>query len=160
MVREGFDLVYGAGHVGLMGVVADAVLDAGGKVFGVIPQTLVDRELAHARLTELLVVTTMHERKKAMADRAVGFIALPGGFGTLDETFEMLTWSQLKIHRKPVAWLNVAGFFDPLLKWIERAIETDFVQEKNRRLFFVESDVDQLLREFRRRLETSPPFPS
>ncbi len=158
MVRHGFDLVYGAGHVGLMGVVADAVLDAGGKVVGVIPQSLVDRELAHGRLSELLIVSTMHERKKAMADRASGFIAIPGGFGTLDETFEMLTWSQLKIHQKPVAWMNVAGFFDPLLQWIDHAIDTDFVQEKNRRLFFVETDPELLLQEITQRL-ANPGFP-
>ena len=152
MVRHGFDLVYGAGHIGLMGILADAVLDAGGKVVGVIPQSLVDRELAHGRLTELEIVETMHQRKKSMADRAAGFIALPGGYGTLDETFEMLTWCQLKIHRKPIAWLNVVGYFDLLLRWIDHAIEADFVQEKNRDLFYVDDDADRLIAEMQRRL--------
>src|SRR5262245_12742237 len=114
LARRGLGLVYGGGHVGLMGVVADAVLRAGGEVIGVIPQALVERELAQAGLTRLEVVDTMHQRKARMADLADAFVALPGGFGTCDELFEILTWSQLGLHARPVGLLNVAGFFDPL----------------------------------------------
>ena len=143
--RHRLGLVFGAGHVGLMGVVADAVLAAGGEAVGVIPQGLVDLELAHGRLTELHVVRSMHERKALMADLADGFVALPGGYGTLDETFEILTWAQLGLHRKPVALLNTAGFFDPLLAWVERAVEEDFIKERYRGLLLVETEPEVLL---------------
>src|SRR5947209_6252539 len=134
LVARGLDLVYGAGHVGLMGVLADAVLNAGGEVIGVIPQALVDRELAHQGLTELHVVGTMHQRKALMADLADGFAALPGGFGTADELFEILTWAQLGLHAKPVGLLNVAGFFDPLLGWIDTCVGERFLRPEHRRL--------------------------
>src|SRR5438270_7658744 len=118
LVRAGLGLVFGAGHVGLMGVLADAVLAAGGEAIGVIPQGLVDQELAHRSLTRLEVVGSMHERKARMAELADGFLALPGGYGTLEELFEVVTWKQLRLHAKPIGLLNAAGFFDPLLAWI------------------------------------------
>jgi uncharacterized protein (TIGR00730 family) len=145
MVRRGYGLVFGAGHIGLMGVLADAVRQQGGETIGVIPQSLVDRELADRELTELRIVESMHDRKALMAALSDAFIALPGGFGTLDELFEILTWAQLKFHDKPIGMLNTAGFFDPLLAWIDRAIAEDFVKAKNRELLIVESDVEKLL---------------
>lgn len=132
MARRGIGLVYGAGHIGLMGVLADAALQAGGTVIGVIPQALVDRELAHRALTKLHVVGSMHERKAKMAELSDAFLALPGAYGTADETFEMLTWNQLKIHNKPVGLLNVAGFFDPLLAWIDRCVADDLLKPRYR----------------------------
>src|SRR5580765_5240854 len=145
LVRRGFGLVFGAGHIGLMGVLADAVRNAGGETIGVIPQSLVDRELADQRLTELRIVESMHDRKALMASMSDAFIALPGGFGTLDELFEILTWRQLKFHAKPIGMLNIAGFFDPLLAWIDQSIAEDFVKPKNRELLIVEKDVEKLL---------------
>jgi uncharacterized protein (TIGR00730 family) len=134
LARRGLGLVYGGGHVGLMGVLADATLQAGGEVIGVISQALVDAELAHRSLTRLHIVETMHQRKALMADLADAFIALPGGFGTADELFEILTWSQLGLHRKPVGLVNVAGFFDPLLAWLDRAVHEGFLRPKHRQL--------------------------
>ena len=145
MAARGIGLVFGAGHIGLMGVLADAVRDHGGETIGVIPQTLVERELAHQSLTDLRVVESMHDRKALMAGLSDAFLALPGGYGTLDETFEILTWAQLRLHHKPIGMLNVAGFFDPLLAWIDRAIADDFVKPKNRELLMVENDVDRIL---------------
>jgi uncharacterized protein (TIGR00730 family) len=145
IARRQIELVYGGGHVGLMGVVADAVLDAGGRVIGVIPQGLVERELAHERLTKLLVTGSMHERKARMADLADAFVALPGGFGTADEWFEILTWAQLKLHAKPVGLLDVAGFYEPLLAWIDRAVEDGFVKREHRDKLILERDVESLL---------------
>jgi uncharacterized protein (TIGR00730 family) len=134
LAERGLGLVYGGGHVGLMGVLADAVLNAGGEAIGVIPQALVDRELAHAGLTQLRVVATMHERKAVMADLSGGFLALPGGFGTADELFEILTWAQLGLHAKPVGLVNVAGFFDPLLAWLDHTVATGFLRDRHRQL--------------------------
>ena len=145
MARRGFGLVFGAGHVGLMGVLADAVRADGGDTIGVIPQALVARELAHQSLTDLRVVESMHDRKALMAGLSDAFLALPGGYGTLDELFEILTWSQLGFHHKPIGMLNVDGFFDPLLAWIDRAIAADFVKGKNRELLMVETDVERML---------------
>ncbi|MSQ97088.1 MAG: TIGR00730 family Rossman fold protein [Gemmataceae bacterium] len=145
MVRCGFGLVFGAGHIGLMGVLADAVRAHGGETIGVIPRSLVERELAHQQLTDLRIVESMHDRKALMAEMADGFLALPGGFGTLDEFFEILTWAQLKFHHKPIGLLNTAGFYDPLLAWIERAIADDFVKAKNRGLMIVESEIERML---------------
>src|SRR5438105_3476653 len=145
LVERGLGIVFGAGHVGLMGVLADTVLAAGGEAVGVIPQGLVDRELAHGRLTELRVVASMHDRKALMANLADGFLALPGGYGTLDELFEILTWSQLGIHAKPVGMLNVGGFFDPLLAWIDRAVEEGFLRAQHRGLLVVNDDPEALL---------------
>jgi uncharacterized protein (TIGR00730 family) len=131
---RGIGLVFGAGRAGLMGVLADAVLEAGGEAIGVIPHALVAREWAHSGLSQLHVVTTMHERKALMADLADGFAALPGGLGTCDELFEILTWAQLGLHRKPIGLLNSAGFFQPLLAWLDHLIHEGFVSPDNRRL--------------------------
>jgi uncharacterized protein (TIGR00730 family) len=158
LAERGLGLVYGGGHVGLMGVLADAVLAGGGEVVGVIPQSLVDKELAHSRLTALHVVTTMHQRKALMADLADGFAALPGGFGTGDELFEILTWSQLGIHAKPVGLLNVAGFFDPLLAWIRHASGEGFIHPEHLNLLRLASSPDEML-DALARLETAPQIP-
>ncbi len=128
LAQRGLTLVYGGGHGGLMGAVADAALAAGGKVTGVIPQHLMRPEVAHMGLSELVVVDSMHQRKRLMADRADGFLVLPGGYGTLDETFEMVTWLQLGLQHKPLALVNVAGYFDPLLRWLRHAVECGFVR--------------------------------
>ncbi len=145
MARHGIGLVFGAGHVGLMGVLADAVLTAGGEAIGVIPQVLVDRELAHGRLTHLHVVGTMHQRKALMADLSDAFAALPGGYGTLDELFEILTWSQLGIHKKPVGLLNVNGFFNPLLSWVSHAASEGFIRTQHAELLHVATEVATML---------------
>lgn len=145
LARRKIGLVYGAGHIGLMGVLADAALGAGGEVIGVIPQALVDRELAHQKLTKLHIVAGMHERKTLMAALSDAFLALPGAYGTADETFEMLTWSQLKIHAKAVGLLNVAGFFDPLLAWIDRCVADDLLKPRYREFLVVNADVDRML---------------
>lgn len=138
-------LVYGGGNVGLMGVMADAALQRGGEVVGVIPQALVDWEVAHAGLTELIVVQSMHERKARMADASDGFIALPGGYGTFEEFCEILTWSQLAIHSKPCGLLNVNDFYSPLLAQFDRAVEERFLKPEHRSLVLVDTDVDGLL---------------
>jgi uncharacterized protein (TIGR00730 family) len=128
LARRGLGLVYGGGSVGLMGVVADTALAAGAEV---IPRPIASKELAHTGLTELRLVATMHERKATMASLADGFIALPGGFGTFEETLEMLTWSQLGVHAKPVGVLNAAGYYDGLLRWLSHAIGEGFVKREN-----------------------------
>jgi uncharacterized protein (TIGR00730 family) len=145
MAARGIGLVYGGGHVGLMGVLADALLRQGGEVIGVIPQALVDKELAHPGLTELRVVDTMHQRKALMADLADGFAALPGGFGTGDELFEVLTWAQLGLHAKPIALLNVAGFFNPLLAWLDHTVREGFVRPEYRGLLLEAEEPERLL---------------
>jgi len=132
LADRGIGLVYGGGKVGLMGILADAVLAGGGQVTGIIPQHLRDKEVGHDGLTELLVVGSMHERKLAMADRADGFLALPGGVGTFEELFEVLTWTQLGIHTKPVGVLDVAGFYDPLLAFLDTAVAAGFLREGHR----------------------------
>ena len=130
LVRRGIGLVYGGGSVGLMGVLADAVLEGGGEVIGVIPGPLASRELAHRGLTDLRVVDSMHERKATMASLADAFIALPGGLGTLEETLEILTWAQLGIHRKPVGVLNTEGYYDGLLRLLGHAVREGFVRQE------------------------------
>jgi len=145
LAESGFTLVYGGGNVGLMGVVADACLAAGGQVVGVIPQSMVERELAHRGLTELHIVGSMHERKALMAERADAFLALPGGFGTFDELFEILTWRQIRIHQKPVGLLNVAGYFDPLLALADHAVEEGFLRATDRPNLMAETDAAVLL---------------
>jgi hypothetical protein len=140
-------LVYGGGHIGLMGVLADTVLACGGEVIGVIPGSMVESELAHQQLTELHIVGTMHERKALMAEKADAFLALPGGYGTAEEFFEIVTWRQLKLHAKPIGLLNVAGFFDPLLAWIERAFAEGFIPAKYRNLVRVSEDAEELIEE-------------
>lgn len=138
-------VVYGGGRIGLMGVLADAALDAGGHVTGVIPYALADREVAHAGLSDLRVVSTMHERKALMGELADGFIALPGGWGTLEEFFEVLTWTQLRFHRKPCGLLNVRGYFDGLLAFLDHAVGEQFVQQKTHALLLTANSVETML---------------
>jgi len=145
LAQRGLGLVYGGGRVGLMGAVADGAIAGGGNVTGVIPQSLVDRELAHTGLSEIHVVTSMHERKAMMAEIADAFIAMPGGFGTLDELFEIITWAQLGFHRKPIALLNVGGYFDPLLTFIEHMATEGFIKPKDRGAVLVKNEVGDLL---------------
>ncbi len=148
LVARQFGLVYGGASVGLMGIVADSVLDHGGKVIGVIPEALRRKELAHTGLTELIVTSSMHERKAAMAEHAAGFIAMPGGIGTLEELFEIWTWSQLGIHGKPCGLLNVGGYFDGLVGFLDRTVAEGFVRPAHREMLVVESDPAALLDRF------------
>ncbi len=150
LARRGLGVVYGGGNVGLMGVLADAALAAGGEVIGVIPAALVAKELAHRGLTDLRVVDSMHERKALMAELSDGFIALPGGYGTLEELCEVLTWSQLGLHGKPCGLLNTAGYFHPLLELLDRATEEDFLRPEHRALLLVEEDPQRLVDLFER----------
>ena len=145
LARRGIGLVYGGGNIGLMGALADAVLKAGGHVTGVIPEALMAREVGHRGLSDLRVVKTMHERKALMAELADGFVALPGGLGTFDELFEALSWAQLGFHSKPCAVLNVRGFFDPLLRLLDHAVEERFLRPTHRSLLLVGSDIHTLL---------------
>lgn len=145
LAERGIRIVYGAGNVGLMGVLADAALAAGGQVVGVIPQRLVDRELAHQRLTELRIVTSMHERKALMAELSDAFVAMPGGLGTYEELCEVLTWSQLGIHNKPCGCLNVNGYYDPLTAMLDHAVGEGFLGAGQRKLLIMSSDADELL---------------
>jgi uncharacterized protein (TIGR00730 family) len=145
LAQAGLAVVYGGGNIGLMGVLADAALAAGGEVIGVITHGLADKELAHGGATEMHRVGTMHERKWRMAESSDAFLALPGGFGTLEEFFEALTWLQLGLHRKPVGLLNVAGFYDPLLAVLEQMEAERFVRPEHRALVLVESDPGNLL---------------
>ena len=145
LARRGLGLVYGGGHVGLMGAVADGALAAGGEAIGVIPQALVDRELAHGGLTELHVVGSLHERKALMAGLSDAFVALPGGFGTLDELMEQLTWAQLGLHAKPVGLLDVDGYWAPLIALARHATEEGFVRESDLAAIAVGDDPELLL---------------
>jgi len=150
LVEQGIGLVYGGGGVGLMGVMARTVIEAGGNVTGVLPKVLRSKELPNATLLEqvygeLILVETMHERKATMARLADGFIAMPGGYGTLDELFEAITWDQLGIQRKAIGLLNVAGYFDPLVAWIERAVTDGFIAATYRDLIIVEPEPEALL---------------
>jgi uncharacterized protein (TIGR00730 family) len=137
LAEAGIELVYGGGKVGLMGAVADAVLAAGGRVTGIMPRALVEKEIGHAGLTTLHVVGSMHERKAMMADLADGFVALPGGLGTFEEMFEVWTWGQLGYHRKPLAVLNAGGFYDGLLGFLDRVVEEGFVRAPHRAMLIV-----------------------
>lgn len=145
MVGQGIDLVYGGGRLGLMGVIADSVLELGGRVYGVIPHALVDLEVAHGGLTELHRVTTMHERKAKMTDLADAFLALPGGIGTLDELFEAWSWNALGYHKKPFCLLNVGGFFDGLIAFIEHASASGFLSKRRRRQMLVAETPERAL---------------
>jgi uncharacterized protein (TIGR00730 family) len=149
LVRRDLGLVYGGGSVGLMGILADSVLEAGGEVIGVIPDALGHLEVAHANLSDLRVVGSMHERKALMADLADGFIALPGGLGTLDEFFEIWTWAQLRIHDKPCGIINVRGYFDKLLPFLDHTVQERFVASTHRAMVMVETSPDVLLDRFR-----------
>lgn len=145
LAEQGITLVYGAGNIGLMGLAADAALAAGGKVIGVIPEFLKTKEIAHLGLSELHITETMHQRKAMMAELADGFVALPGGFGTFDELFEILTWAQLSVHSKPVGLLDVAGFYQPLLALARHAVAEGFVPASNMELFCHAPEVEPLL---------------
>jgi uncharacterized protein (TIGR00730 family) len=150
MATRGLGLVYGGGNVGLMGILADTVLARGGCVIGVIPQALVDKELAHPGLRDLRIVRSMHERKALMADLADGFVALPGGYGTLEEFCEILTWAQLGLHHKPCGLMNVKGFYDAFLLQLDRAVATQFIPREHRLLLQVASDAESMLRQLMR----------
>lgn len=145
LARRGLTLIYGGSKAGLMGTVADAARDAGGHVIGVIPQALVRKEVAHHELEDLRIVGSMHERKAQMAELADAFIALPGGFGTFEEFFEVVTWAQIGLHRKPCALLNVAGYYDPLLALIEHAVTEDFAPANRRPGIVTDTDAERLL---------------
>jgi uncharacterized protein (TIGR00730 family) len=145
LAARGHGVVYGGGRVGLMGCLADAVLEGGGQVTGVIPRSLARDGVAHSGLSELLLVDSMHDRKRKMAELASGFIALPGGFGTLEELFEALTWTQLGIHEKPCALLNVCGYFDRMLAFLEHAVAERFVAPEHGSMIIVEQDPSRLL---------------
>lgn len=145
IVERGYGIVYGGGRVGLMGVIADAALAAGGEVIGVIPEALASKEVAHGGLTELHVVSSMHERKALMADLSDAFIALPGGFGTMDEFCEIVTWAQLHIHDKPVGLLNSNGYYDELLALFDKMVLEGFVTITNRSLVRSAATVDEML---------------
>jgi len=145
LATEGIALVYGGASVGLMGALADAALEAGGEVIGVIPRGLVAREVAHPALSELVVVDSMHERKAVMSDRAEGFVALPGGLGTLEELFEVWTWGLLGIHAKPVALLDATGYYDSMLGFLDSAMAEGFVREPQRGMLIAARSVDDLL---------------
>lgn len=145
LVERGWGLVYGGGQIGLMGVLADAVLAAGGEVIGVIPEALALKEVAHDGLTDLRVVTSMHERKAMMAELSDAFIAMPGGFGTFEEFCEIVTWAQLGMHVKPCGLLNVNGFFDPLLALFDRGVTEGFIRPQHRALVLEDADPVQLL---------------
>ncbi len=149
LAKQGIGIVYGGGNVGIMGVIADAALAAGGEVIGVIPESLLAKELSHAGVTELHITRSMHERKQRMVDLSDAFIALPGGFGTLDELFETLTWLQLGFHGKPVGLLNAAGFFDHLLTFLDHMSSTGFLTLKHRSSLITETEPEALLKAIR-----------
>jgi uncharacterized protein (TIGR00730 family) len=157
IAAQGLGLVYGGASVGLMGELADAALAAGGSVTGVIPQSLVDMEVAHQGLSELRVVVSMHERKAVMADLADAFVALPGGLGTLDELAEVLTWAQLGLHTKPTGLLDVDGYFTPLLEFLDGAVGNRFLHPAHRSMLLIETDPERLLAAFRA-YQPPPPF--
>ena len=148
LAARGIGIVYGGGRVGLMGALADAALAAGGDVVGVIPRRLVARELAHPSLSELHVVGSLHERKAKMSDLADGFIALPGGLGTLEELAEVASWAQLELHHKPIGLLGPDGYWEPLLAWLDLAVTEGFVAPEHRRLVTRDVDLDALLARF------------
>ncbi len=145
LVKHNMNLVYGGASVGIMGEIADAVLDAGGQVIGVMPRALVEKEVQHDGLTELLVVDSMHERKLRMAEISDGFIAMPGGLGTLEELFEILTWAQLGFHQKPCALLNVASYYDKLSAFLNHAVEEQFIKSVHSHMLLIEENPEKIL---------------
>lgn len=149
LVKNNITMVYGAGSVGLMGEIADEMLDSGGKVIGIIPQFLMDLEVGHNGLTKLEIVKDMHIRKARMIELSDGFIAMPGGFGTLDEIFEALTWSQLELHKKPIAFYNVDGYFDKLLAFMNHMVHEGFLKEAYVKNLIVSSNPSELIQEMR-----------
>lgn len=157
LAEHGIRLVYGGASVGVMGALADAVLAAGGKAVGVIPRALWEREVAHTGLTELHVVESMHQRKAMMAELSDGFIALPGGIGTMEELFEVWTWAQLGMHRKPCGLLDVAGYYRPLIAFLDHMVEQHFVRDAHRSIVLVDHDPGALVQRFRH--YSAPPVP-
>ena len=149
LAEQNIELVYGGANVGLMGAVADGALNTGGKVIGVLPNFLRSKEIAHLGLTELILVESMHERKTKMNDLCDGVIALPGGFGTLEELFEMLTWAQLGLHKKPIAILNVNGFYNSLIELLKTMTTKGLLKEVNREMLLVSDNIDDLLEQMR-----------
>lgn len=149
MVQHQLDLVYGAGKVGIMGVIANEVLQLGGKVYGYIPHFLKDMEVAHLGLTELVEVETMHHRKALMAEKADAFVALPGGMGTMDELCEIITWAQLQLHNKPIGVLNVNGYYDHLIALIDHMVKEGFVQPQHRALILVSDNEEDLIQQLK-----------
>ncbi len=147
LAKNNIELVYGGAKVGLMGAVADGVLNEGGKVIGVLPHFLKNKEIEHLELTQLVWVETMHERKTIMNNLSDGIIALPGGYGTLEEFFEMLTWAQLGLHEKPIAILNINGFYDNLLSLIQTMVDKGFLKEVNQNMLLVSDNIDDLLKQ-------------
>ena len=145
LTEMGYSLVYGGAHVGLMGLIADQMLSAGAEVIGVIPRQLQQKEIAHRGLSRLHVVETMHERKAMMADLADAFVALPGAYGTLDELFEIITWAQLGIHTKPIGILNIEGYYDHLLAFLDSCVANGLLKQSNRELFLVDVNAKRLL---------------
>lgn len=149
LAAEGIELVFGGGSVGLMGILADATLEAGGRAVGVIPRHLWDREVGHRGLSELRIVESMHERKALMAELSDGFLALPGGIGTLEEFFEVWTWGQLGLHAKPYGLLDVHGYFRPLVRFLDHAVEERFVKPEHRAMVVIEDRPEEMLRRLR-----------
>lgn len=145
LLNHNLGLVYGGGHVGLMGEIARTVLEGGGHVTGVIPQALADRELAYKEVNDMRVVNSMHERKALMAELSDGFIAMPGGLGTMEEFFEVITWSQLAFHNKPCGLLNVKGFYDQLIRFIDGMVEKEFVDASNREMILIDDNPEALI---------------
>ena len=145
LAKRNIDLVYGGAKVGLMGAVADGILNAGGNAIGILPNFMRSKEIAHPKLTELILVETMHERKTKMNDLCDGVIALPGGFGTLEELFEMLTWGQLGLHKKPIAILNIDGYFDALIVFVQTMTDKGLLKEINQQMLLVSDSIDDLL---------------
>ncbi len=146
LAQQNLELVYGGARVGLMGAVADGALQEGGRVIGVLPRFLVSKEVAHEGLSELILVDSMHERKTRMNELSDGVIALPGGFGTLEEFFEMLTWAQLGLHNKPIGILNLDGFYDELIRLVGKMVDHGFLKEEHRQMLMVDTEIDGLLR--------------
>ena len=145
LAKQNIQLIYGGADVGLMGAVADGALQAGGKVVGVLPHFLQSKEIAHKQLTELILVETMHERKNKMNDLCDGVIVLPGGYGTLEEFFEMITWAQLGLHKKPIAVLNIDGFYDDLIKLTQTMVDKGFLKQINQDMLLISDTIDELL---------------
>jgi len=147
--KQNIQLIYGGANVGLMGAVADGVLNEGGKAIGVLPHFLQSKEIAHTHLTELILVESMHERKTKMNDLCDGVIVLPGGYGTLEEFFEMITWAQLGLHKKPIAVLNIDGFYDDLIKLVQTMVDKGFLKQINQEMLLISDDIDELLEKMR-----------
>ncbi|MFZ0662105.1 MAG: TIGR00730 family Rossman fold protein [Acidobacteriaceae bacterium] len=160
LAERGYGMVFGGGSIGLMGVAADAALAAGGEVVGVIPELIMDQEVGHRGLTELRVVGTMHERKALMAERADAFVALPGGFGTMDEFMEIVTWAQLRIHSKPCVLVNVEGYYDALLRFLDDGVREGFIRVENRALVRVARDAGAALELIERSWSAREEFPA